>query len=88
MEMIELKNDKMKQLLRKGLSIEYSHPSPVKDGCCRTLISDFVEDGKTYMVQSINDRRMNKGVPYVIVTMKNSEKWIDDWTHFLAKSLE
>lgn len=87
MEMIELKNDRMNQLLRKGLSIEYSL-SPIEEDFCRTLIDTFIEDGKTYMVQSINDRRINKGIPYVIVTMKESENWMDGWTHFLAKNLE
>lgn len=87
MEMIELKNSQMSELLLKGLSIAYSIPS-LENGSMKDLVPEKIIDGKTYVVQLMFDSRINKGIPYVIVMMKESECWMDNWTHFLARSIE
>jgi hypothetical protein len=86
-EMVELRNETMLEYLKRGLSMAYAIFGEVKEGTFKTLIDEIIA-GKTYTVQFVNDSRINKGVPYVIVMMKESENWLDNWQYFVGKSVE
>ena len=86
-EMIELKSKTMLDYLKRGLSMAYGLSDDIEEGTVKNLISEVL-DGKTYEVDYAKDSRVNKGVPYIIVKMKESENWLDDWKYFVGKSVE
>lgn len=85
----ELRNKEMLDYLRKGLSLAYAIPeNEINEGSVKTLIPTFHNDGKTYQVCLILDNRINNGIPYVQVLMKENTAHFTYWEFHVAKSLD
>lgn len=85
--MIELKNEIMKDYLKKGLQIVYSSKEKINEGTYRELFSE--ENGDYfYQVIWMNDSRINNGVEYVQVMRRDNSSYWSNWTHHLSKSLD